>query len=218
MDAGGEEARSKDPPPRCTKAGQVERRLPTCATDPPPPLPCQSMGLLPKFFSPHMTALTSEPRLPSKPRGRSARDVQRTRVYASDLTLRQWTRGKGLRLNLRSVRVIERYAQTVHAWAVSTGVTTVKEMPSVRENTRSRHSTADTSRWCLTFGSKGTSRRSHFNRLTVLHELAHLYSPGDRHGAKFCAAYVLLVRQFVGEEAANMLTGDFECRGIIRRT
>jgi putative metallohydrolase (TIGR04338 family) len=45
--------------------------------------------------------------------------------------------------------------------------------------------------------------------LTVLHELAHHFAPGDAHGAEFRGAFVFLVRECMGQELAMVLGEQF---------
>jgi putative metallohydrolase (TIGR04338 family) len=50
--------------------------------------------------------------------------------------------------------------------------------------------------------------REYRYQLAVLHELAHVVAPGN-HGREFCSAYLLLVRRFLGAEAARDLRMEF---------
>jgi hypothetical protein len=58
----------------------------------------------------------------------------------------------------------------------------------------------------------------HRNQWMVLHELAHTLTVHDHiyaiHGAKFCSAYIALVRRFMNVESARLLKAEFLKRNI----
>jgi hypothetical protein len=43
------------------------------------------------------------------------------------------------------------------------------------------------------------------DNFTMYHEIAHILTPADKHGRKFCAVYVQLIEWFMGEEVAQAL-------------
>jgi len=52
-------------------------------------------------------------------------------------------------------------------------------------------------------------------RLIVLHEIAHCFPPsGSSHGRVFCAAYLALVKRFLGREPWEELRESFDAFGV----
>jgi putative metallohydrolase (TIGR04338 family) len=49
---------------------------------------------------------------------------------------------------------------------------------------------------------------------TLLHELAHIMTRGDRHGAKYAEAYLGLVQQFMGQVSYKALKRSFDEHGV----
>jgi hypothetical protein len=63
-------------------------------------------------------------------------------------------------------------------------------------------------RWRIEYGPEGLNVR------TILHEVAHLLAPGDRHGRTWARVYLDMVRRELGAEEARRLKAEFVKRKV----
>lgn len=140
------------------------------------------------------------------------RDIQRNRVYSVEHSIFKPERQTYFR-NLESVQKFINEVISSDYWVAKGGATKVDVFLGRRDSGTAR-AYAKGSRW------RGKLMHNPFITLppswavtksVIVHELAHcLVGAGEKHGARFCAAYIDLCYQFVGGIEARKLAKGFE--------
>lgn len=134
------------------------------------------------------------------------RDTQRKRVYTAEAAWRTEARTRGWLVPFPTRWEAQTFVEAVHRWCVAKR----GRVPHIRAETptvRVRKGAAKgVVRRSFAYGEKWMIRLGELDNETTLHELAHLYAPpGERHGPGFAATYLVLVAQFIGDDAAEHL-------------
>lgn len=145
----------------------------------------------------------------------TVRDTHRSRVYAAEQMLRR-VYDTGTTVTLHGITLqLEPEDRFSTLAAVQIYLDRVVSHPDViaalgphpritvreRKGDRFAHYEYDTHTVAVNTSGTGWALRE----LVVLHELAHAYTPGARHGAAFTAAFITLVDAVLGPQAALAL-------------
>lgn len=130
------------------------------------------------------------------------RDAQKFRCYTAES---RWCTAMNVGQEFSSLEEMQEYVNTVHDSACSA------RMPPTVLISRARScSGAQQSVWAIRLPSRELARYYYWNKITLLHALAHLYAPADElHGPRWAAAFLKLVRQWLGSKAAARLVTEW---------
>jgi len=141
------------------------------------------------------------------------RDAQRFRTYRAEHEWQNALKAHGLCSQFESLGDMQSYTYGVHRW-VRTHKASIRGMmntvvpedaPEIRAAPRGNTSTAYMNLWHIDMASRETQRSYHWTECMLLHELAHMYAKGERHGPVWAVIYLQLVRQWMGKEAGAIL-------------
>jgi len=147
------------------------------------------------------------------------RDAQKFRAYRADYQFHEMLKPLGCNRQFDSLGDIQSYVYGVHRW-VRTNRKRVRglmnrripeDAPEIIARPRGDTSTAFDLAWKIEIASREKVRSFHWTERMILHELAHLYVGCDQqHGPVWAAAYLQLVRQWLGKAAADLLVGRWK--------
>jgi hypothetical protein len=150
---------------------------------------------------------------------KKTRDTQRKKAYMAGAAWVALLKSGGMRRQFIEWAHMEAYAETVYLWVRANRDTlgiprhVALSPPKLEYKARGRWSWAHAG-GRIEVASSAKQRHYHWTDHLLLHEMAHIWTPGDGHGREWAAMFIKLVERWMGKDAGRELRREFRKAGV----